>query len=373
MKKVEVPFLRKFGRTWHWQPSAAARKLGFVSVALGSDDAIAVRKAGQLWQEYQAKKIIAVSPRSRGTFDHLKQAYYESDEWAALEPDSKRDYKRYIEKQICRRWGSEQVKDLDAEVVKALHKSMKARPFAANQCVKVLKEIIRVAMTMPSQFPGLTENPCANIKLYGKKEGVKPRDRIWADWEIDAFDHAADDEMLMAMLLYRYTGQRTSDVIKMKESDYKIDADGDRWLHVFQKKTGKQLWIYCHSDLWPAIEAHMAKHRKARPGRTDAPLIQNTKGRQFGRRRFVAHWDDTAVKAKIVTLSGEKGVRRDRSNPTRHDLRRYATTRLAEVGCTHEQISSITGLSLSMIRTQTYNVRTKAQSKAGIKKLERNR
>ena len=373
MKTVQAPFLRQFGRAWHWQPSPAARKLGFVSVALGTDPAVAIQMAGKLWAQYQAKKAAVAEPHYHGSFNHLKEVYYDSREWKRLEPESKRDYKRYIEKEICRRWGSEQVKDLDSEVVEALHESMRSTPYAANQCVKVLKEIIRVAMGKPSLFPGVTANPCANITLYGKKEGVKSRNRIWTDREIDAFDRAADDEMLMARLLYIYTGQRTSDIIKMKESDYKVDANGDRWLHVVQQKTGKRLWIYCHADLWPTLEAHIAKHRRLAPDKTDATLVQNTKRRKFNRRVFVAWWDDVAVKAGIVTLSGFKGVRRDRSNPTRHDLRRNATTRLAEAGCSVDEISSITGLSPSMIQKQVYNVRTKVHSKAGIQKLEGHR
>jgi len=373
VKKVEVPFLRMFGRTWHWQPSAAARKLGFVSVALGSDAAIAVEKAGKLWQQYQLKKTTMAEHQYHGSFNHLKDVYYDTRDWKRLEPETKRDYKRYIEKEICQRWGREQVADLDAEVVGALHESMLSRPYAANQCVKVLKEIIRVAMTKPSLFPDVKENPCTDIKLYGKKEGVEARQRLWHEWEINAFDKVANDEMLMARLLCIYTGQRTSDIIKMKESDYEVDKTGDPWLQVVQQKTRKRLWIYCHADLVPALEAHIAKHRAARPGRVDAPLIQNTQGRQFNRRVFVARWDDTAVRAKVVTLSKEKGVRRDRNNPTRHDLRRNATTRLAEAGCSVDEISSITGLSPSMIQKQVYNVTTKVHSKAAIKKLERNR
>jgi hypothetical protein len=58
-------------------------------------------------------------------------------------------------------------------------------------------------------------------------------------------------------------------------------------------------------------------------------------------------------------ISGEKGVRRARSKP-RHDLRRNATTRLAEAGCNVFDISSITGLSPSMIQKQIYNARPKA-------------
>jgi integrase len=158
-------------------------------------------------------------------------------------------------------------------------------------------------------------------------------------------------------------------VLAMRDTDYKVE-DGERWLHVAQHKTGKRLWIYCHVDLWPAIEDHIARHRKGQPDTIGAPLIQNTKGETFNRRVFVMRWDRTAVRAKIVTLAEGKGVRRSRENPTRHDLRRNATTYLAEAGCTDDQISAITGLSKAMIQRQVYNVRTKAHAKAGIKKLE---
>src|SRR5882724_114245 len=135
-------------------------------------------------------------------------------------------------------------------------------------------------------------------------------------------------------------------------TDYRVGENGDRWLHIVQQKTRKRLWIYCHADLISATEAHIAKHRDRFPDRVGAPLIQNTKDKRFNRRVFDARWDRIAVEAGIVKLAEEKGVRRDRSNPTRHDLRRNATTRLAEAGCTDEQISSITGLSISMIRKQ---------------------
>jgi integrase len=377
VRKMQMPFLRKHGNTWHWEPSAAARRLGFKNVRLGADDAAAAREAGKLWDQYQEKKRAAAAVYD-GSFRQLRDLYYESREWKRTAVETKRDYRRHIEKTIIAEFGDEQVVSVNAEVVAALHDRYADRPYAGNHCLRVLSTLFRCALQHPSVF-GVTVNPCDAITAYGIKEGVKSRERVWADEEVTAFDAAADAETKMARLLYSFTGQRTIDVLAMKDTDYKVDPNGDRWLHVAQHKGGKRLWIYCHAGLWPAIEAHIALHRKAHNSGSileiGAPLIQNTKAAAFNRRVFVMRWDRTAVRAGIVTLGAKDEktghrARRSRENPTRHDLRRTATTLLAEAGCTEDEISSITGLSIVMIRRQIYNVRTKAHSKAGIKKME---
>lgn len=373
MREITVPFLHIKNGVWNWKPSAAARRLGFKNVALGTDEVAAAAEALRLWKRYQAVRDGRVYA---GSFNHLRDVYCGAEriepsrEWSKLSAESKRDYGRYLDV-ICGKWGDFQVGDLDPELVAALHASYKDRPYAGNQCIKVLSTLFTIAMNRPTTFPAVKgmANPCENISLYGTKEGVQSRERVWADDEVAAFDAAADLELRMARLLYSYTGQRTADVLAMRDTDYRVDPNGDRWLHVAQQKTGKRVWVYCHADLAPAIEGHVARHRAARE-QVGAPLIQNTRGETFNRRVFVARWDRAAVKAGIVALAAEKGARRDRSNPTRHDLRRTAVTRLAEAGCTPDEISSITGLSIAMINKQVYNVRSRAHSKAGVKKLE---
>ena len=379
MAKVSIRFLHRTGGTWQWKPSPAARKLGFKNVALGSDERAAIAQAEKLNDRYKARRD---GRTYAGSFNHLRDIYCGNEaqhidpsrEWANLADASKVDYTRYI-KVICDRFGTEQVSDMDSEIVAELHKGYAGRPYAGNQCVKVLRTIMDIAIARPSLFPEMEEraNPCSKISLYGSKEGIHSRERVWTDDEIAAFDKVADPEILMARKLFSYTGQRTADVLAMREADYRVDPNGDRWLYVAQQKTSKRIWVYCHADLVPAIEAHIAHHRQQRPDAIGVPLLQNTKGKKMNHRVFVTRWDRRAVKAGIVTLAEEKGVRRDRSNPTRHDLRRTAVTRLAEAGCTEDEISSVSGLSIMMIRKQVYNVRSKAHSKAGMKKLEDSR
>lgn len=367
VRQISVPFLHKVGGTWQWKPSPAARKLGFKNVALGDDDVEAAAKALKLWKAYQAKRNGAVYA---GSFDHLRDYYKTTRGYLNLSDESKRDYDRYIDV-ICDRWGKFQVSSLDPELVTGLHETYADRPYAGNQCLKVLSTMFTAAQNAPTTFPAVKgmANPCDNISHYGVKEGVQSRERTWTDEEITAFDAVADLELLMARLLYSYTCQRTSDVLSMLDTDYKVE-NGDPWLHVAQHKTGKRIWVYCHHVLAAAIEAHIARHREQRPDAIGVPLVQNTKGKKMNRRAFVTRWDRRAVKAGIVTLAEEKGARRDRSNPTRHDLRRTGVTLLAEAGNSDDQISSISGLSIAMIRQQVYNVRSRAHSKAGVKKLE---
>lgn len=374
---VPTPFLHKVGNSWHWKPSKAAYRLGFTNVALGADETRANIEGAKLWQKYQAARVAAAA-LYEGSFRHLVDVYAgnaergikPSREWARLAAESQRDYRRHIDKTIIPMFGTEQVETVNAEIVGALHAKYADRPYAGNHLLRVLGTLFRCALQHPSKFKELAGvNPCDAITAFGVKEGVVSRDRVWTADEVKGFDRHIDNELLMARLLYSYTGQRTLDVLAMLDIDYEVDADG-RWLHVAQHKTGKRIWIYCHAHLWPAIEAHIERHRRARPDRIGVPLIQNTLGEAFNRRVFVSRWDRCAVKAGIVTLSGEKGVRRSRENPTRHDLRRTATTLLSEAGCTEDEISSITGLSIAMIRRQVYNVRSRAHAKAGIRKLE---
>jgi integrase len=385
MREISVPFLHKErDRTWHWKPSKAARRLGFKNVALGTDEVAAAQKALKLWQQYQLKRAGAYN----GTFNHLRDVYCGTDdgkieparEWKKLSAETQRDYKRYI-KVICERFGADQVDAMDAEIARALHESYADRPYAGNQCIKVLGIMMDIAIGRPSLFPKMKDraNPCDTITMYGEKEGVESRERTWTDEEIAAFDEQAHPELLMARLLYSYTGQRTADVLKMMDTDYKVE-DGEPWLHVTQQKTRKRIWVYCHADLVPAIEAHIARHKAAdaerqrnskvavlyKPGEP-RPLLQDGNGQKFNRRSFVTRWDRTARRAGIKAPKGQPPLG---DEPRRHDLRRTAVTRLAEAGCTDDQISSITGLSRAMIQQQVYNVRSKAHSKAGIKKLE---
>lgn len=368
VREMSVPFLHiERGATWHWKPSAAARRLGFKNVALGTDPIAAAKKAIKLYEQYQAKRKGAIYD---GSFNHLRDHYKTTRAYTRLSDETKRDYDRYIDV-ICERWGPYQVSSLDPELVTELHETYADRPYAGNQCLKVLSTLFTAAKLAPTTFPDVKgmANPCEDITHYGVKEGVQARERTWTDDEIAAFDAAADLELRMARLLYSYTGQRTGDVLSMLDTDFKRE-NGEPWLHVAQKKTGKRIWVYCHHVLAAAIEEHIARHRAERPDAIGVPLVQNTKGKKFNRRVFVMRWDRRAVKAGIVTLAEEKGARRDRENPTRHDLRRTATTLLAEAGCSDDQISSITGLSRAMIQKQVYNVRSRAHSKAGVKKLE---
>jgi hypothetical protein len=228
MRKLSVPFLRKHGNSWHWEPSARARRLGFKNVPCGSDDAKAIELAAKLWREYQ-DTTKAATQRYSGSFRHLKEVYQQSREWTRLADESKRDYARYIDRVILPKWGDLQVDAVDTEVVSALHESMSATPYAANQCVKVLSAMFRCALAKASQFATMAgrTNPCDGVTLFGVKEGVRQRDRLWTPEEMTAFDTAADAELKVARLLFLFTGQRVRDVLAMRDTDYKVE-DGER-------------------------------------------------------------------------------------------------------------------------------------------------
>ena len=53
----------------------------------------------------------------------------------------------------------------------------------------------------------------------------------------------------LALMLLLYTGQRASDVVRIRWSDY--DGEG---IAVRQLKTGTPLWIRCHTKLKIALD-----------------------------------------------------------------------------------------------------------------------
>jgi integrase len=137
------------------------------------------------------------------------------------------------------------------------------------------------------------------------------------------------------------------------------DYDGEK-IRVVQSKTGARVWIKCHKDLKPHLDAAVAEARAA--GIVNAPFLRALRGNAMGERYFATRWDAVAERTGTMQLN-------------RQDLRRAAVIRLAEAECTVPQIAAITGHSLRQVETivEVYFVRTYEMGEAAIAKLERHR
>jgi enterobacteria phage integrase len=114
-----------------------------------------------------------------------------------------------------------------------------------------------------------------------------------------------------------FTGQRMSDVSRMAWSDVRDGA-----IRVVQGKTGAKLAVPLHPELAEVLAAWPRSHQR---------ILTMAFGKPFTPKGF-GDW--------MVDKIGQSGVA---SRRITHGLRKAAARRLAEAGCSANEIAAITG------------------------------
>ena len=159
----------------------------------------------------------------------------------------------------------------------------------------------------------LRADPTANIKQRAVKgDGF----HTWTEDEIAQFEahHPIGGKPRLALALLLYTAQRRSDVIRMGRQHIK-----DGVLTVKQQKTGAALAIPVHPHLQAVLDAeHLT-------------FLVTATGKPYGPNHFsetFREWCDAASLPKHCTA---------------HGLRKAACRRIAEAGCSGNEIMAISG------------------------------
>jgi integrase len=186
-------------------------------------------------------------------------------------------------------------------------------------------------------------NPC---ERGGRLYVAKRADKVWTDADEDAFLASAPKHLHLALLLALWTGQRQGDLLRLPWSAY----DGET-IRLKQSKRGRRVAVPVGKPLKAALDATERK----------SPVILLTlDGTPWTSGGFSASWRKACARAKIVGL-------------TFHDLRGTAVTRLAVAGASVAEIATVTGHSLSDVRTildSNYLHRDPALGVSAIRKLE---
>ncbi len=177
-------------------------------------------------------------------------------------------------------------------------------------------------------------------------------EKIWEPDQIAAFMAVASKPLQQALVLALETGQRQSDVLALPWSGY----DGT-WIRLRQAKSKR------HNKTPRLVSIPVTRTLRAlldQLPRTSPVILLNGRGRPWGANAFRKQWSAAARKSGITDL-------------TFHDLRGTAVTRLAEAGCTAQEIAAITGHSLRDAGAiiDRYLARTDKLAIAAIAKLER--
>lgn len=251
------------------------------------------------------------STRSQsGTFSALISLYYSTPAFTGLAAASKKTYRSTLER-FRMEHGSKSVAGLERRHIKAILGAMSATPAAANK----LLDKLRILMSLALDEGWRKDDPTVGIRGYSKKsQGF----HTWTEEEITRYEahYAVGTTAHLAFALMLYTGQRRSDMVRMGRQH----LSGDR-LVLRQHKTGAALSIPVHRDLKRLLERLPADQ---------LTFVVTEHGRPFSAAGFGNKMRDWCDAAGLPQCSS-------------HGLRKAAARRLAEAGCTNQQIKAITG------------------------------
>jgi len=272
----------------------------------------------EFMQEYQAcldrEAAPALQPginRSKpGTFNALIAAYYGSPEFKGLRPSTQATYRGIIER-FREKHGDKRVAAIERKHIKAIIGAMHETPAAANNLLDRLKGLMTLAIDIGMR----KDDPTMRMRGYANKgDGF----HTWTEDDIAAFEarHEIGTKPRLALALMLYTGQRRSDAVTMGRQH----VSGHR-IKVRQQKTDARLEIPMH----PTLQAVIA----ATP-RENMTFLVTSFGKPFTPAGFGNWFRERCDEAGLPHCSA-------------HGLRKAAARRLAEAGCSNQQIKAITG------------------------------
>ena len=255
-------------------------------------------------------KPLGPSRLKPGSISALIVDYYASADFQILRPSTQRGYKANLEP-FRDTYGHLGVASMTAEHIRLVLDKHAATPAQAANLRKRLRQLMQFA----AERGWRKDNPVLVIRRDKRKvEGFIP----WSEAEIAAYEarwpSGTRERLAMALLLY--TGQRRSDVVSMGRQHVREGR-----IHVRQVKTDRRLAISLHPALQVEIDA---------APKDQLTFLQTQLGAPFSPAGFTGWFVERAK------LAGVK----DRSP---HGLRKAAGRRLAEAGCSAQQIMAILG------------------------------
>jgi enterobacteria phage integrase len=245
------------------------------------------------------------------TVGFVIEKYLGSTDYTSKARGTQRHYRVALDrlKEIC---GRALIADLQERHIRQI------RPrFTATSKADLAVMLLRMLWVFAKEVLAmdLGPNPAGEIrKLH--RQGWKHEP--WPESVIEQFAAEARPRpnAQLALMLLLYTGQRASDVVRMRWDQF----DG-RGIQVRQLKTGTPLWVPCHSRLKEALERAERK----------SDFILTTR---YGK-GYSAH----GLCGMIAAATAQIGAK----ECSTHGLRCNAATALAEAGCSVPEIMSITG------------------------------
>lgn len=274
-----------------------------------------------------------------GSFARMIEDYMRSPDFLSTKATSQAVTKGILDR-FASEYGDREVAGFERKHLTIIIGKMADRPAAANNLLKKLRTIIRWGIANDWR----KDDPTIGMRKF--REGTH---HTWTDEEIAKFEERwpVGTRERTAFALALYTGQRREDLIRMTWGALRGGT-----IQVMQGKTGAELVIPVHRDLRAALEAWPRKH---------VTILATEDGRGtsvggFG--NFMADCIGAAgLPARCVL----------------HGLRKAASRRLAEAGCSAHEIMAITGhKTLAEVQRYTAAAAQKTLARAAIARIEGN-
>jgi len=225
---------------------------------------------------------------------------------------TKVNYRRVLG-QLRDGYGTGLLRDLEPRIVRRIRNEIaSASTTGADIAMSLISTLWEFAVEQLGQDK-LGADPTHGIKQVheGKREHEP-----WPAELIERFLREAKPSLRWAVKLALYTGQRRSDLVKMKWSDF----DGES-IQVCQQKTGASLSIPCHKALRAELENMPRVADTILVGDRGSPLLADS------------------LRAAVRKQLRAMGV----DSYSIHGLRKNAAVELINAGCRDAEVMAITG------------------------------
>jgi integrase len=259
-------------------------------------------------------------------FASVIRAYLASPKFDSLQPGTKTNYRHLLRlAEEPDGLGSVPVDEMRPALVQAFLDGLADRPgtqLNAQTALKALEKWAIVRDLLPRPITLGTE------AIY-EDGGHTP----WTDEQVAYAEQHLAPYFARVVTLAANTGQRGSDLVKMRWTDIE-EVDGRQGINVRQKKTGLEIWV----PFTQALSAAMSAWER-RPGF----ILLMDGGTPWSRAELSNRWMRYRDRQPILKPLKDAGL-------VMHGLRGTAVVRLRRSGATVPQICDMVGMSPEMVK-----------------------
>jgi integrase len=282
----------------------------------------------------------------RGSFAEVIRAYVVSPKFDALAQSTRNSYRHLLS--LAERpdtLGALPVDVIRPALVQAFLDGFADRPGqqrCAQTALKALEKWALVRDLLPYPITIGTQAP-------GGTGGHVP----WTEDQVALAEKHARPHLARAITLAANTGQRGSDLVRMRWTDIE-EVNGRPGINVTQQKTGLVIWVPFTQQLMAAVASW-----ERRPGF----ILLKEDGHPFTRQQLSDQWlRERDTRLNLLPLSTAGLVM--------HGLRGFAVVRLRRAGANTGQIADMVGMSEQMVKRYSRFSRQRENALAAVYHLD---